>query len=161
MVQRKICAVLLLGTIAVTTIQIVARVFFHAATPWTEEVAKTLIMWVTFIGGTGMLMKGEHLVVDFLSSMYTPAMKKIARIVFSGVYTFFSCFMLVFGSQLLMNPFSWRAVIPALLIPRGWQYMVIPLCMVFMLTYSLYELTLSIKAVFKDNKTLQTEENEQ
>ena len=149
LVQRKICAVLLLAMIAVTTYQIIARTFMHLSTPWTEEIARVFMIWITFIGGTGMLIKGEHLTVDFLSSMYTPSMKKIARVLNNVMYSFFSCFLLVSGYWLITHPVIARSLMPAMQISRNWQYAVMPFCMIFMAAYSLYALTLSVKDLFK------------
>jgi TRAP-type C4-dicarboxylate transport system permease small subunit len=150
-VQRKICAVLLLAMIVVTTIQIVARVILHVSSAWTEELSRFLMIWITFIGGTGMLIKGEHLAVDFLSSMYTPSARKIARIVNNLIYTFFSGFMLIFGYKLFTNPITMRSLTPALQVPRKWIYVILPVCMVFMVLYSLYDLVLSVRALSRKN----------
>ena len=147
-VQGKICAVLLFAMIAVTTFQIIARSFLYLSTPWTEEIARVFLTWITFMGGTGMLIKGEHLTVDFLSSMFTPSMRKIARVFNNIVYGFFSCFMLVFGFRLITNPIIARSLMPAMQISRNWQYAVMPFCMIFMFGYSVYALTLSVKELF-------------
>jgi len=150
-VQGKICATLMLAMVTVTAYQVVARTFLHLSTPWTEEIARIFMIWITFIGGTGMLIKGEHLTVDFLSSMYTPSMKKIARVVNSLIYGFFSCFMLFFGFKLITNPIIARSVLPAMLISRNWQYAVMPVCMIFMSIFSVYSITNSVKELFKTN----------
>ena len=148
-VLGKICAVLLFAMIVVTTYQVIARDFLHLSTPWTEELARVFIIWVTFLGGTRMLIKREHLTVDFLSNMYSPSIKKFARVFNGSVYTFFSCFMLVSGYKLVTHPIIAKTLMPAMLISRNWQYSVMPICMVLMLTYSVYELTLSVKALFQ------------
>jgi TRAP-type C4-dicarboxylate transport system permease small subunit len=152
-VQRKICAVLLLVMTLVTTFQIIARVILHVSSAWTEELSRFLMIWITFIGGTGMLIKGEHLAVDFLSSMYSPPLRKIARIVNNLIYTFFSGFMLIFGYKLFTNPITMRSLTPALQVPRKWIYVILPFCMVFMVLYSLYDLLLSVKALSRKNDT--------
>jgi TRAP-type C4-dicarboxylate transport system permease small subunit len=150
-VQKKICAILLLAMIVVTTIQIVARVILHVSSAWTEELSRFLMIWITFIGGTGMLIKGEHLAVDFLSSMYTPPLRKIARIVNNLIYAFFSGFMLVFGYKLFTNPITMRSLTPALQVPRRWIYIILPFCMIFMILYSFYDLVLSVRALSQKN----------
>ena len=151
-VQRKTCATLLLIMIVVTVIQIVARVILHLASVWTEELARVLMIWITFIGGTGMLIKGEHLAVDFLSSMYTPSMKKIARVFYGAIYVFFSCFMIFSGYRLVTNPIVMRSIMPAMRISRNFQYAIMPVSMIFMAMFSIYELVLSIKALFQKNE---------
>ena len=152
----KICAVLLFAMIVVTTYQIIARDFLHLSTPWTEELARVFIIWITFLGGTRMLIKREHLTVDFLSNMYTPSIRKLARVFNSCVYTFFSCFMLYSGYKLVTHPIIAKTLMPAMLISRNWQYSVMPICMILMLTFSVYELTISVKALFQKNAEAST-----
>jgi TRAP-type C4-dicarboxylate transport system permease small subunit len=137
--------------IIVTAIQVIARVILHVSSAWTEELARFLMVWITFIGGTGMLIKGEHLAVDFLSSMYTPSMRKVAKIINNIIYTFFSGFMLISGYLLFINPVTGRSLTPALQVPRRWIYVILPFCMIFMVMYSVYDLILSIKALSQPN----------
>ncbi|BBI71452.2 hypothetical protein HAALTHF_13110n [Vreelandella aquamarina] len=50
--------------IGVITLQIVSRVFFSAV-GWTEEVARFLLVWITFLAGTLAFQRGRHIAVSF------------------------------------------------------------------------------------------------
>ncbi|WP_366656204.1 TRAP transporter small permease [Fodinicurvata sp. EGI_FJ10296] len=50
--------------VAVTLAQVVMRYFFDAPLMWSEELAKLLIVWITFIGAAVICWDGRHLHVD-------------------------------------------------------------------------------------------------
>ena len=145
MLQKKITASLLLAMVAVVTIQIVARLIFHISTAWTEEVSKFMLIWLSFIGAVGALIKGDHMLVDILSANYSPRMKKYSRLLNDIVVVCFSAFLFAYGIKLCANPIIRRSLTPAMQIPRVWLYIILPTTMAVMLVYSSYDLFLSIK----------------
>ena len=153
-IQKKITASLLLGMVGVVTIQIVVRLIFHISTAWTEEVSKFMLIWLSFIGAVGALIKGDHMLVDILSTNYSPRMKKCSRILNDIAVICFSAFLFVYGIKLCANPIIRRSLTPAMQIPRVWLYVILPITMAVMVVYSSYDLILSIKTWSeKDNET--------
>jgi len=155
--QRKITAFLMLALIVTVTTQIVARMIFTLSTPWTEELAKYLLIWIAFIGSVGALIKGEHLMVDILHVKFPPRLKKYARIVNDIISLFFTGFLLIYGVQLCANPIIRRSLTPAMQMPRVWLYLVLPISMGFMVLYSGYDLYDAIRSLGKDEETKVTE----
>ncbi|HWR10602.1 MAG TPA: TRAP transporter small permease [Rectinemataceae bacterium] len=150
--QKKITASLLLGMVGVVTIQIVARLIFHISTAWTEEVSKFMLIWLSFIGAVGALIKGDHMLVDILSTNYSPRVKKYSRILNDIVVICFSAFLFAYGIKLCANPIIWRSLTPAMQIPRVCLYVILPITMAIMLAYSIYDLIISIQAWSEKNK---------
>lgn len=146
--QGKITGVLMLFLTSVVTIQIFVRVLFRLSTPWTEELAKYTVIYVTFIGSVGAIIKGQHLLVDVFTVRFNESARRIARVVNNLIYLFFSGFLLIFGIQLCTNPIVLNSVTPAMGIPKLWLYIILPVSMAFMAIFSIYDLALAVRSFF-------------
>ena len=51
--------------ICVITLQIVSRLMFTSVS-WTEEVARFLLIWITFLGAALAFQQGRHIAVTLL-----------------------------------------------------------------------------------------------
>ncbi|MFW6346396.1 MAG: TRAP transporter small permease, partial [Halomonas sp.] len=65
--------------IGVITLQVISRVFFSAA-GWTEEVARFLLVWITFLGATLAFQRGRHIAVTFAVEALPLRLQQLARI---------------------------------------------------------------------------------
>ena len=63
--QRTVFAGIV-ALIAVMSLQIISRVFF-SATSWTEETARYLLIWLTFLGACLAYHRGRHIAVTVLA----------------------------------------------------------------------------------------------
>lgn len=142
-VQKKLCACLLLVMIVMVSMQVAGR-FMHAKFPWTEEITNYSLIWMTFIGSVGVLIKGEHLTVDLFLLRYTPVQRRIARVVIDLTVLIFTGLLFVFGTKLCMNPLIINGRTPALAISRVWIYASLPISMFFSSLYGLYSLTVGV-----------------
>lgn len=132
----KHLASLLLGIISITTFVVLVVVVLlgvftrHALNDqlrWTEELARLLLVWISFLGGAIAYIDDKHLGVDLLVSRLDPAAARIAK---------FFCHLLVFafallimgigGTRIVLDRFDAGQVLPALQLDRGWFYMAIP-----------------------------------
>lgn len=144
---KKITATMMITLVAVVTIQIVGRMVFTISTPWTEELAKYLLIWISFIGGVVCLIRGEHLLVDILYAKFSPRLKKYARLANDAIFIAFTFVLLVAGIQLCANPIIRRSLTPAMQMPRVWLYYVLPVTMGLMMLYSVFDLSVAIVAL--------------
>lgn len=149
---KKITAVMMMALVVVVTIQIVGRMAFTLSTPWTEELAKYLLIWISFVGGVVCLIKGEHLLVDILYVKFSPRLKKYARLANDVIVIAFTCVLLVGGIQLCTNPIIRRSLTPAMQMPRVWLYYVLPVTMGLMMLYAILDLVAAIVALSNHEK---------
>lgn len=138
-VQEVATAFLLIGMIGFITVQIILRFFFSFPTPWAEEAARYLMIWITFIGSAGMLIKGEHLMVDVFFAHFSPKLKRVLRIVYDIVIFIFAVFMLYYSYTLLSNPMIQRGVTPILQMPLRLYYLCLPISMGLIALYEVGE----------------------
>lgn len=74
-----------LGLAVVVNLQIFARYFFHAPFIWPEEVARLLLVWMTFIGTAAMSRRGMDLAVDTFVEMLPRIPRRAALVLRDSV----------------------------------------------------------------------------
>lgn len=92
-------AALLLAEVLVMALQVVSRHLFSSSIPWTEEIARVLLIWLMLFGGVVALRRGEHTRVTALVRLLAP---DVRAAVDAGVKAVLVLFLLVLGYQ------SWR-----------------------------------------------------
>ena len=95
--------IVFLGMVALTaviTLQIVSRVLFTSVS-WTEEVARFLLIWITFLGAALAFQQGRHIAVTLLRDNLPSGLRRI-----------------VFGASLIVI-----IAFLATLAMIGWDYM--------------------------------------
>lgn len=136
----KIVAFLMLALIVVVTIQIVGRGIFRISTPWSEEVSKYILIWMTFLGSPVVLYRGEHLMVDLFYVKFAPRVRQWVHL-FSDLFILVFCgYLEYFGIMLCLNKVVLRFVSPAAGIPRVYIYSALPVGAALMLIYNLYDI---------------------
>ncbi len=83
-------AVLVFAQAAVVGIQVVARHLLHRPFPWTEEIARVLLVWLMCVGGVLALRQGDHPRVTAVLRLL-PAARRLAvdrglRLVLIGLF---------------------------------------------------------------------------
>lgn len=108
---------------AVITLQIVSRVLFTAVS-WTEEVARFLLVWLTFLGATLALAEKRHIAVTLLTDRLPPALARMAATVGLVAMAAFLIALTWIGWQYMsMQSFQRSA---SLQMPMMYVYAVIP-----------------------------------
>lgn len=123
-VIRWIIIVLMLVMTVTVFLQIVFRYVFNIPLAWSEEAARFSFAWVSFFGASALMRVREHINVTVFVDMFPPRLRAAA--VFVANLCGFICvyFFLVGGIALTTN--EWAQLAPAMQIPMGWVYLVIP-----------------------------------
>lgn len=66
---------------AVVFLQFFTRYVLNDSMSWTEEIARYLLIWVTFVGGAISIRRGTHIGVEVMLQFLPPAMVRILRFV--------------------------------------------------------------------------------
>lgn len=139
-VLTKVIAFLMLALIVIITIQIVGRSIIHITTHWTEEVAKYVLIWLTFLGGSVVLYRSEHLIVDLFYVKFPTRVRHWVHL-FSDLFILAFClYAAYFGIMLCMNRFVLKFVSPAARIPRVYVYSALPVGALLMIVYNLWDI---------------------
>jgi len=152
-VSGSVTVLCMLGIVVVVTTQILARFIFSFATPWTEELARYLMIWTCFIGNVRVLVHHDHMVVDFLSSKYKGWLKKYAYLLIYLIEFVFFAFLFYYGVKLCRQPVVINSRTSAMHISRIFVYMCLPISMFFNTLYALYCVVLTFITIICPSTT--------
>jgi len=141
---RGTSGALMLALIIDVAIQLLARNFIKVSVVWTEDVAKLLMIWMTFLGSPVVLYQGEHLVVDLIYAKVMPSKRKYIRLLSDLVITVFCVIVIRFGVVLCTNKVILGSVTAAAGIPRVCVYAALPVGMTAMALVSVNSLILDL-----------------
>ncbi|WP_231489591.1 TRAP transporter small permease [Billgrantia saliphila] len=122
--------------IGVITLQIVSRVFFTAV-GWTEEVARFLLIWITFLGAALAYQRGRHIAVTFVVDALPARLRQLARIAAVLVALGFLVALIFIGYRYMQAQSFQRSA--SLRISMTYIYAVIPLSASIMSWYALVD----------------------
>ncbi|MEG0774718.1 TRAP transporter small permease [Clostridium sp.] len=90
-------AIMLGGMIVLVFMNVILRYFFNSGITWSEEMARYLFLWLTFIGAIGAMRDNAHLGVDTIIKRLKPKTQKVVYI-FGQLITLAIMIMLAQGS---------------------------------------------------------------
>jgi len=133
-----------------------ARYLFNNPSSLTDELARYLLIWVGLLGASLASGNGMHLAIDLLPKKLEPPRRRILNIVIEVLIFLFALGILVIGGiRLMYITLVLGQASPALNIPLGYVYMVLPLSGILIMFYSMVNI---IKSV---NEEPQPKEQEQ
>ncbi|MDR1625231.1 MAG: TRAP transporter small permease [Spirochaetia bacterium] len=130
-------SVLTLGGMTVLIfIQVIFRYVFNQPLAWSEELARFLFIWMTFVAGVVAARRGQHIGVELIVNMLPGAGKKaigiFAHLVSTAFFGIISFYCISLWDKLSSQ------LSPALSLPMSCVYLGIILGSVFMGLYYLY-----------------------
>ena len=140
-------ALLLLTMVALVFIQIVSRVIISSSFPWTEEIARFMMIWITFLGAAVAFQYGAHIGVEAFVERLPAKVRSFFIVIAMLICLSFFILLIVFGYQLAIGAFVQTS--PALKIPMGYIYYIIPISGLLM---SLNLLDVTFKTLFAKKK---------
>ena len=123
-------ALLLLTMVVLVFIQIVSRVIISSSFPWTEEIARFMMIWITFLGAAVAFQYGAHIGVEAFVERLPAKLRSIFIVITMLICLSFFILLIVYGYQLANGAFVQTS--PALQIPMGYIYYIIPISGVLM-----------------------------
>jgi TRAP-type C4-dicarboxylate transport system permease small subunit len=126
----------LLAAIFITLLsQVVMRYVFGSPLAWSEELARYLFVWLTFLGAGLAFRLGAHIAVDLLTDYLKQRVGmfsvQLLRLVIQMLVAVFLIAMLAGGVNLVRGTVG--QVTPGLGISMAWVYLAIPVGSVIML----------------------------
>ncbi len=149
-VITRILSIILIVLMAIMVLDVTWQVFtrFILKNPsgFTEELAGFLLIWIGLLGASYTYYKKAHLGIDTLTAKLTGIKKQMAEILVSVVVFLFALFLLVIGGLRLVDiTFTLKQISPAIGIPMGFIYSVLPITGVLFMYYSVVNIVESFK----------------
>jgi TRAP-type C4-dicarboxylate transport system permease small subunit len=105
---------------------------------WTEELATTLLVWVSFLGAALVYGERGHLGLDYFVGKLDAAAQRLADFFAYVLVCVFAGVVLVYGGWILVDrALDANQLLPALGWKKGYGYAVVPLSGLFFVFYAL------------------------
>jgi len=130
-----LAAAILAAMCAIVVIELVGRYMFNYSFTWIEELARYLLVWLTFVVASSAIWRAELIgityVVNKLPRLGRKLVTRLSSILMAGflVLLFYEGLTFVEMGQALMSP--------ALRVPMSWVYLAIPVGAVLMFIQTL------------------------
>lgn len=133
---RFIVVALLAVMVVAVFLQVLFRFFLDQPLAWTEELARYLLIWITFLGSAYAMAIKAHIGTEYIQKFLSPLMNKIVLGVAAAISIFF--FVVMVQQGYILSARSMTQTSPTLLVPMGYVYMVIPISGVLLIMNVLY-----------------------
>ncbi len=125
-IEEWLVYILMSGMLLVVFFGVVNRSFFNISIPWSEEVARYLMIWCVFVGASLGVKRSVHISVDTLVIILPSKVKRIFEILSYAVcFIFCSCFFYI-GAEFIGRMMTMGQLSPALRMPMYIAYAAVP-----------------------------------
>lgn len=124
--------------------QVFSRYVVGQSSSFTEELARFALIWLTVLGAAYLNGRREHLTMDFLTRKLAPAARaRRERRVEWWMFGFAGVVMVVGGGYLVYTISRLGQVSPAMGVPLGVVYAVVPVSGLLVMFFSFYHAVLA------------------
>lgn len=140
---NRIITILLVGIFGLLVVdvlwQVFARYVLGQSFSFTEELARFALIWLAILGAAYLNGQREHLAMDFLLRKLSPARQRRRQRVIEIVMLVFALVVMVIGGGNLMYTTLYLGqTSPAMNIPLGYVYAIVPFSGLLIMFFSVY-----------------------
>ena len=112
--------------VAIVILQVIFRYIVKGSLPWSEELARYLMVWITFIGASIGVKRGAHVGIEALILALPKKAQTIAE--YLGIFISVIFCIVVLGASfgIINRQIINQQISPAMRIPMWWAYAAIP-----------------------------------
>lgn len=103
--ERFASSVILAVMTVVTFIAAVNRFTFNFSLPWSEELVRFLVMWMTMVGAAMGVGTNEHVGIDVFVTHFPKVMQFIIALIMDTIGMFFSVVFCYIGIQMVQKQY--------------------------------------------------------
>ena len=121
--------------------QVASRYILKSPSSFTDELARILLIWVGILGAAYLTGKKMHLAIDVVINKFSIKGRKIADYFINISILIFALLVMVIGGiNLMYMLITLGNMSPALSLPIGYIYSVIPISGILIVYYCLFEI---------------------
>lgn len=124
---------ILTAMVAIIFIQVVMRYVFNNSLSWSEELARYMYVWITWVGVSYSTRNGTHLRITMLRDRLPLKAKQGMEILVTIIWIAFSLFVMYMGIEAVSMIATYGQRSSALRIPMQFCYLSIPVGMALMI----------------------------
>lgn len=124
--EEVVIGVGLFVTTVIIFANVVARYVFQGSFVWAEEIARYLIIWVTFVGMSACVRLGAHVTMDVFFNRMPEGLRRPVWRVTNAVAVVFSLYLGYTGWLMTKGVLASGQVSPATGVPMWLVYLAVP-----------------------------------
>lgn len=133
---------LIIMTLAVFA-QVISRFILEHPLAWSEELSRYVMIWITFLGASLAIEKKAHPMIEIFAGYLPGRAKQMAQIIAMLFSSVFYSMLIYFGGQFAVRSFG--QLTPAMGLPIGYVYLIIPISGVLLLISAVAEIEKIVK----------------
>ena len=134
-ITRKASILLFAGMVVLSILQVVCRYVLKISLSFTEELARFLFIWVTFLGTAMAMRKGQHVKMELMLGAVPPAIRNALE--FIGRVVSMCIYLVMIGGGVMVMQKTMDQTSAALNLPMSLVYLAVPVCGALMLLLGL------------------------
>ena len=138
-VEEKFLVYSLMFTTTLIAVQIFMRYVVQSSLSWSEELTRYIFLWQIWVGASYAISVKKHLKIDVFVGTLHGGAKKTVQSIALGLWFFFSAFLAVKGTELVLWVYRQEQLSTAMQIPMAIPYLSIPLGGTLMVIKLVYE----------------------
>jgi TRAP-type transport system small permease protein len=132
-IPETFSALAMLGITLVLFAGVVWRYAFVDPLSWTDEIARVLFVWLSFLGAAVGIKRGLHSVVNVFEARLSLRWQRLAALFAVAVMAIMAAVLVYTGAaETIINA---KEVLPVTSLSRAWQFAAVPISGVLMLIY--------------------------
>lgn len=136
----------------IVLLQIVMRYFFNSPLTWSEEIARYIFIYITFLGAGILVYERGHLFVEVLFNKIQGKAKNVLQLILDLIVLIFSLYLLWSSRYSMQYAHGSRST--AVQIPMEYIGLSVMIGAVLMILFSLYHVVTGIKKLTGKEKAL-------
>jgi len=139
-----ICATLMALLVLFLFIQVFARYALQSPPDWTEELARTVFLYATFVGGALAVARNMHLKIDSAVKMLPLRGQAWMRLTTNIIAIVFLSFVL-YQSAIMLPKLAFQPLTALPFLSKAWFFASVPIGCGLMLVYELHHTWVEIR----------------
>ncbi|MBI3372575.1 MAG: TRAP transporter small permease [Betaproteobacteria bacterium] len=128
--MEAVLFVLVLALLVLIALQVFTRYVMQAALPWTEEVARMVLVWTVMLGAAIAMERNEHYAITVLSDRFRGATRIWVLVITNLLGMVFLVALAYQGAQYMSA--NMKTTYVSTQVSRGWVYLALPVGSVIM-----------------------------
>ena len=130
--EEVFLVIILIAAVIIVAMQVVTRYILKVPLPWSEEIARYLFLWLTWVGASYATKERKHVSIDLVYEKLPAGGQMICKIITNIIWVIFLFMMARLSLKLTMSVASGGQVATGSGIPMWVPYASIPTGMTLM-----------------------------
>ncbi|WP_319531661.1 TRAP transporter small permease [uncultured Cohaesibacter sp.] len=122
----SLCGVIIILLVAAVSWQVFSRYILNDPSTFTDEIARFMMIWLGLLGASFLFGKNGHLAITLLSDSLSPKLQAALQTLIGILVVLFAYLAMFSGGITLMGRTMFQ-ISPALGIPMGYVYGILPI----------------------------------